>query len=149
MTGIPQELNPSALPPPDSPDPLHLGSMLAKIASDPNAPAWAKAIGKSSEVCAERRARLLRYPDLTKRLVTELGYTKPEQWNGYIPPRPDAYAEREILHDTSGYVNPDRVRTPGQQVNDSPRRAALVDIAAEAMRRESASDEVPKQEAQS
>jgi len=59
------------------------------------------------------RALVLKHPDLARRLVTDLGYAKPEQWNGFIPP---------YLFNGS--------------VNDSPRRAIFVDIAAEALRRE-------------
>jgi hypothetical protein len=62
---------------------------------------------------AERRARVLAHPDLAELLtVREVGYARPEQWTGYIPPA-----------------------TWNGEHNDSPRRATLTAIAAEAMRR--------------
>lgn len=59
---------------------------------------------------ARRRELILSHPDLAARLTeAPLGYAKPEQWNGYIPP--------ELWNGVR---------------NDSPRRAALVEILAEA-----------------
>jgi hypothetical protein len=59
------------------------------------------------------REIVLAHPDLRERLTTPpLGYASAEQWNGYIPP--------ELCN--------------GEH-NSSPRRAALVDIVAEAHRR--------------
>lgn len=63
---------------------------------------------------AERRRLVLSHPDLAARLCEPpLGYTKPAQWSGFIPPE-----EFNGEH------------------NRSPRRDALIDIAAEALRRE-------------
>lgn len=61
-----------------------------------------------------RRARVVGHPDLRDALQSA-GF-RPEVWNGFVPPRLDAYGRR----------------------NDSIRRADLVDICAEAMRREQA-----------
>lgn len=58
---------------------------------------------------------MLAYPDLADKLVNWLGYERPQQWNGFVPPA-----------------------TWNGARNDSPRRAALVDICGEAMRRERA-----------
>lgn len=62
------------------------------------------------------RRRVLAHPDIAQRLVTELGYKRPEQWFGYIPPRVDSVG----------------------RLNDSPRRRALLDILAAVMEREQA-----------
>lgn len=65
---------------------------------------------------AERRASVLRYPDLAKKLTEEPHcWTKPERWNGYIPPA-----------------------LWNQAPNKSPQRAALLALVAEAERRDAA-----------
>jgi hypothetical protein len=52
------------------------------------------------------RARVLRHPDIAKRLTEPpLRYSRPEVWNGYLPP--DMWQGRH---------------------NDSPQRAALLEI---------------------
>lgn len=62
----------------------------------------------------ENRDAVLAHPDLAQKLTEPpLDYQRPEQWNGFVPPE---------------YFN--------QQVNDSPRRAALVEIVAEAQARD-------------
>jgi hypothetical protein len=67
----------------------------------------------AGQECAQRRADVLAHPDLAARLVAELGYQRPDQWNGFIPPA-----------------------TFNGAPNDSPRRAALMLISAEAWKRE-------------
>lgn len=63
-----------------------------------------------------RRALVLQYPDLAARLCKPpLREATPETWNGWIPP--------EIWR---------------EQINDSPIRAALVALVAEAERRNTA-----------
>lgn len=63
-----------------------------------------------------RAAALLRHPDLAERLTkSPLSYTDPGQWNGFIPPRMWA-----------------------GELNDSPSRRAVVEMCAEAYRREAA-----------
>lgn len=62
-----------------------------------------------------RRALVLRHPEVARRLTRPpLDYARPEQWTGYIPPE-----------------------SWNGEHNDSPRRAALLDIiaAAEAVER--------------
>lgn len=59
---------------------------------------------------ARNRDLILGHPDLAEHLTRPpLGYTRPDQWNGFIPP--------ELF---------DGAR------NDSPRRAALVELLTEA-----------------
>jgi hypothetical protein len=58
---------------------------------------------------AARKKAVLAHPDLAVRLTAEpLGYAKPDQWNGFVPPE----------------------QFNGQH-NDSPRRAALAELVAE------------------
>lgn len=60
------------------------------------------------------RDAVLSYPDLAAKLTaTPLGYERPDQWNGFVPPEKFNGA-----------------------FNDSPRRAALVAIVDEAMARD-------------
>ena len=62
------------------------------------------------------RDRVLALPELAKKLtLSPLDYAQPEQWNGFIPP--------EVWDG---------------QVNDSPRRAALLAIVAELEQAEAA-----------
>lgn len=69
---------------------------------------------------AERRARVLRHDDLAALLKAKpLEYKRPDQWNGYVPPA-------LMPEDSDGLA----------KRNDSPRRAALVELSAEAWRRE-------------
>lgn len=64
---------------------------------------------------ADQHKLITRYPDIRAKLCDPpLDYAKPEQWHGYIPPAYDA--ER-----VDGVV----------PLNDSPRRAALLEEAAE------------------
>lgn len=69
-----------------------------------------------------RRARVLAHPDLAEALTEQpIGYARPEQWSGYVPPRTDAV----------------RSQDGAAPLNTSARRRALVELAAEALRRES------------
>jgi hypothetical protein len=78
---------------------------------------------------AERRARVLRYPDLAARLTRRpLEFSTPEKWNGYVPPK--------TVPTLTDY-----------KLNDSARRAALVEICAEAMRRDAEEGLLPGGEA--
>jgi len=87
-----------------------------------------------------RRERVLRHPDLARRLTEPpLGYSRPEQWNGYVPPAEIQDEVPEGLHSSAldgGFPNQHGKRSGGTRPNMSPRRAALVDICAEALRRE-------------
>lgn len=78
---------------------------------------FAEALKASKEASSARRKRVLAYVDLRDRLKADpVSMADPEAWNGWIPPSTDQHGS----------------------FNNSPRRAALVDIAAEAMRRENA-----------
>lgn len=72
----------------------------------------AKVRAEAHREAQERRARVLKHEDLRAALVAA-GF-RPECWNGYVPPRLDAYG----------------------RLNTSPQRRDLVDISVEAMRRE-------------
>lgn len=73
-----------------------------------------KAAADERAECAARRARVLAYVDLRARLTqAPLFFSTPDMWNGRLPP---------AMH--------------GDQMNTSPRRRALVEISAEALRRE-------------
>lgn len=83
---------------------------------------WAEQLAqiqdRQREVVADRRARVLKYPDLAQRLTDRpLSFTRPELWNGFVPPK--------TVPAEDGYV-----------INTSPYRAALVAICAEAMQRD-------------
>lgn len=67
---------------------------------------------------ADRGQLVARFPDLAARLTQPpLGYARPDQWNGFVPPK--------------------WVTTAGDDwvLNDSPQRTALVEICAEAAAR--------------
>ena len=93
----------------------------------------------------DRRAAVLKHPDLAKRLVDELGYAHPRQWNGYIPPSTvnpgdpggmccaaviDPYGGLRFIYNQLGR------RAIGEQPNNSPQRKILAEISTEAWRRE-------------
>lgn len=85
----------------------------------PVARLWRLTVAGARETAAVRCARVLAHPDLAERLTAPpLGYARPNQWTGYVPPR------------TWGRHN---------QLNPSPQRRALVEIAAEALRRDASS----------
>lgn len=76
---------------------------------------WEASKRESAERNRRQRDLVLKHPDLADRLVGKLvGYSKPENWNGWIPPS----------RDSNGALN------------NSPRRRVLVDIVTEAERRE-------------
>lgn len=80
-----------------------------------------------------RRDRVLAYPDLALRLTQPpVGFAAPEDWTGWIPPQllPEGVCGQEC----GRYHRCDGIHA-GRR-NDSYRRAALVDIAAEAWRRD-------------
>lgn len=95
-------------------------------------PAWQKAtpaqrrqvvdaVLGARRVAHDRRLRVLAHPDIARRLVTELGLERAENWSGYVPPR-IAYFDGQ-----------------GRSVpNDSPRREALMAILTAVMEREGA-----------
>jgi hypothetical protein len=72
---------------------------------------------EARDQCAERVALVRQYDDLAKRLtLPPVGFDRPEQWNGYLPPRMTA---------VSG----------GFTYNDSHQRVHLVAIVREAVTR--------------
>lgn len=80
---------------------------------------WRRQYADAEAARKARRAAVLAHPDLAERLTQPpLSYAKAEQWNGGIPPK-------HSPEDAGGRVKP----------NDSPRRAALVEICEEAHRR--------------
>lgn len=73
---------------------------VAEVISAPTQPdgvaiAGAKRVREATEAaaieCADNRAAVLAYDDLAAMLTKPpLSYARPEQWNGYVPPRTDA-----------------------------------------------------------
>jgi hypothetical protein len=84
---------------------------LGEFASGVYRAAFATAKVQSKALTEHRRKLVLSHPDLAAKLCSYVvGYSKAENWNGWIPPELDSYGAR----------------------SDSPRRAALVAILAEA-----------------
>lgn len=87
---------------------------------------------------AARRDLVLRHPDIARRLTEPpIGYRRPEDWTGWIPP---AALESEACQHCRTDPGKGGCRRPGHtaRMNDSARRAALVDIHTQALRREQA-----------
>lgn len=93
----------------------------------------------------DRRTAVLAHEDLRHRLVKELGYAKPEHWNGYAPPAivspgsgTDGYGDfcRSAYTGTHGETRFQfgqlGKRAVGEIPNDSPRRQVLLEISQEA-----------------
>lgn len=85
---------------------------------------FADAVQAGRRTAAHQRDQVLAHPDLAAQLVRRLGYQRPDQWNGYVPPR---WFE-------SGGITGERWIP-----NDSPARAVLVELVAEAAARAVAS----------
>lgn len=68
----------------------------------------------AKEAATRYRTAVLHHADLSARLRGLFGYTRPEVWNGYVPPRTDGYGA----------------------YNDSPYRAGLVTIVTTALNRD-------------
>lgn len=82
----------------------------------------------------ERRDRVFRHPDLLKRLTEPpLRFTDPYRWTGWIPPRT---CPEQACGSECGTRQRACSATHNARYNDSPFRRALVEIAAEAYRRE-------------
>ena len=81
----------------------------------------ADAMFTARQVAQDRRRRVLAHPDIAHRLVTELRYSRPEQWNGYVPPK-------------AAYIDERDLGVP----NRSPRRTALLEILTAVLERERA-----------
>jgi len=139
-------------------EPQPLSAVLAALAQrDGPIGDIARAVVASGAEVTDRRARVLKHSDLARRLQTEAGFKRPRQWTGYIPPRlspidcdcwPACTSHGnhggELLRSAWIARNGELVfrynqvgtYSAGTRVNDSPMRAALIDIAAEAYRRE-------------
>jgi len=97
---------------------------------------WREAAAASKRESEARRARVLAHKDLTDRLKEPpLRLSNPTRWSGWIPPR--LLAEESCTHCKTGGDRRCRDRPHRARVNDSPIRRQLVDIATEAMARES------------
>lgn len=93
---------------------------------------WREALEQSRLSSAERRERVLVHPDLVDRLAERpLALADPYSWSGWIPPRtlPEDACSGCATHSCAG-------RGHTTRANRSPFRQQLVDIAAEALRRE-------------
>ena len=100
---------------------------------------------KAHGINRDRRAAVLKHEDLARRLVAELGYANPQQWNGYVPPAAidpggderlcaapaaSAYGDyRHKLNQLGRYAQ-------GERPNDSWRRKVLLEISQEAWNRQ-------------
>lgn len=61
----------------------------------PLAIAWSDVNAAVTRQCQERRRRLLAHDDLARQLLyPPLRYSRPEVWNGYIPPETDCTGRR-------------------------------------------------------
>jgi hypothetical protein len=94
--------------------------------------------------CARRRAAVLKHADLRRRLEVELEYRRADQWNGWIPPafiNPGGGEELCRSIDGIGHVrlNQRGKYASGEELNNSPRRAALLEISRLAWDREQVS----------
>ena len=94
----------------------------------PNPEAYARIMDRLQPVMDQakatteaNRAAVLAHPDLAKKLTQPpLDYARPEQWNGFIPPK--------LVATEDGY-----------ELNDSPRRRALLRLVEEAHARKASS----------
>lgn len=51
---------------------------------------WGRAQSEIKRQCAARRERVLAYDWARRRLCAIFGYTRAENWNGYVPPARDS-----------------------------------------------------------
>ena len=94
----------------------------------------------------DRRAAVLKHPDLAKRLATILGLRDARHWTGYIPPAVAIDDEGGVLRlitttrngGQHAYFNHANLRSCGEVLNTSPERTELVEISREAWDREQA-----------
>jgi hypothetical protein len=114
--------------------------LVGGVGADDNGPVlrlWQQAVAKSKRESQARRGRVLAHEDLAQRLTTPpLRLSSPRRWSGWIPPR-------TLAEDACTHCERDNRRCSGlphrARVNDSPVRRQLVDIATEAMTRDSGS----------
>jgi hypothetical protein len=100
---------------------------------------WHTAAEQARRENSARADRVLAHDDLRARLAAPpISLREPDRWTGWIPPKT---LPEGMCCDACG-----RTRSCGYSqnhralVNDSPRRRALVEIAAEALRREQGQD---------
>lgn len=75
-----------------------VGRLASVIAEQPwfrsGAPGQRRAVAQAAQEAAsrarDRKARVKAHPDLAARLCRALGYTRFEQWSGFVPPARDA-----------------------------------------------------------
>jgi hypothetical protein len=80
---------------------------------------WIIAARAARQQSIEQVKMVMRYPDLRDKLcLPPIGYAKPEQWNGFVPPAFDPESEGGVI-----------------RLNDSPRRTALLALLEEAAER--------------
>lgn len=89
-----------------------------------------RAVAEAEQAAKVRRRRVLEHRDIAERLIrAPLRYSRPEVWNGYIPPATGPY----------GAKLPDRLGL-GDGVDDahnaSPQRVALIEILKAVLERE-------------
>jgi hypothetical protein len=80
---------------------------------------------------AARRDRVLAHPDLAAQLADALGLSDPARWSGWIPPK--TLAEDVCPGCRAGECRPEGHRA---RINSTYPRRTVVDIAAEALRRD-------------
>lgn len=88
---------------------------------------------ESHDSSLDRRDRVLAHEDLVARMKKPpLSMKEPERWSGWIPPRTDPEAVCGACERGQRCTNTQH----RARINDSPWRKALVEISAEALRRE-------------
>lgn len=97
---------------------------------------WQGAVAKSKRDSQARRMRVMAHEDLAQQLQqAPLRLTDSGRWSGWIPPK--TLPEECCVHCQRDSPRPICRGWPHRaRVNDSPARRQLVEIAAEAMRRE-------------
>ena len=134
---------------PEQPEPTALGTLLTEFIGRHKPGSRLHSLGmellKAHGINRDRRAAVLKHEDLARRLVAELGYANPPQWNGYIPPAVTDPGGQDRLcmgttHGAHGEVRAHYSQigryAVGETPNTSPRREALLDISREAWARE-------------
>ena len=116
-----------------------IGLALARVPADALRRPAVEAIARAHARNQRRRAAILKYADLRKRLQSApLDYPDATQWNGYIPPATINPGESELARSPKGRLSQRGKYTIGEQANDDPRRAALLEISRIAWDREQA-----------
>ncbi|GAA4849576.1 hypothetical protein GCM10023403_10370 [Pseudonocardia benzenivorans] len=96
---------------------------------------WAQQAARAHDANQARRERVLAHEDLAKALTQPpLALDDPRKWTGWIPPRTDP--EQTCSPWCGKHHDPCSNTQHRARINDSPIRAQLVEIAAEALRRE-------------